>query len=332
MDKYSISGRIGEGAHGVVLKAIDNTNGREVALKKVLLKRIEDGIPTSIIREVKSLQTLKHPYIIELIDAFPIGLDFVMVFEYMPSGLWELIKDNENPLSASQTKTYMKMLLEGVAYMHSKNIMHRDLKPANLLIKKNGHLTIADFGLSRLMWENVSRPYSHQVATRWYRAPELLYGARFYSASIDMWSVGCIFGEMLNNAPLFPGDTDIEQLAIVLRHLGSPTAETWPELTTLPDYNKITFPYQKGTLWEQVIPDAQSEAVDLVRNILLYNSSKRLTANEALHHEYFYCEPFPCPDTELIKLPQGHRSRLKPKEIDVNVKLTMLFKNILSIT
>ncbi|XP_033219829.1 cyclin-dependent kinase 20-like isoform X2 [Belonocnema kinseyi] len=279
MDKFTISGRIGEGAHGVVLKAIDNTNNCEVALKKVLLKRIEDGIPISIIREVKTLQTLKHPYIIELLDAFPVGLDFVMVFEYMPSGLWELIKDNDNPLTDAQTKAYMRMLLEGVAYMHSKNIMHRDLKPANLLINKDGILKIADFGLSRLIWEDVSRPYSHQVATRWYRAPELLYGARFYSAAIDMWSVGCILGEMLNNAPLFPGETDIEQLAIVLRHLGSPTKETWPEVTTLPDYNKITFPYHKGITWEEVIPDAQSEAVDLVRNILLYNSCKRLTAS-----------------------------------------------------
>ncbi|XP_032455209.1 cyclin-dependent kinase 20 [Nasonia vitripennis] len=269
--------------------------------------------------------------IVELLDAFPAGLDFVMVFEYMPSGLWELLKDYDKALTDSQIKTYTRMLLEGVAYMHANNIMHRDLKPANLLIREDGVLTIADFGLGRLMWEDISRPYSHQVATRWYRAPELLYGARFYTAAIDMWAVGCIFGEMLNNSPLFPGESDIEQLAIVLGHLGSPTAESWPELSSLPDYNKITFPYHKGVLWERIVPDAQQEAVDLLRNILIYDSSKRLTAEEALRHVYFNTKPYPCTKAELVKPPTDHRTRLKPKEVETNVKASTLFRNMLSI-
>ncbi|XP_012277522.1 cyclin-dependent kinase 20 [Orussus abietinus] len=332
MENYTITGRIGEGAHGLVLKAYHNTKGHEVALKKVLLKRIDDGIPTSIIREVKTLQQLKHPYIAELLDAFPTGIDFVMVFEYMPSGLWEMLKDNERSLTALQVKCYTKMLLEGVAYMHANKIMHRDLKPANLLVNSEGILKIADFGLGRLMWEDNTHPYSHQVATRWYRAPELLYGARFYTSAIDMWSVGCIFGEMLNNSPLFPGETDIEQLAIVLRHLGSPTPESWPELSTLPDYNKITFPYHKGLLWEQIVPDAHQEAINLVKQLLVYNSAKRLPAREALHHAYFHCMPFAAKNSPLPKPPQDHRIQLKPKEIDANVKLTTLFKDLLNCT
>ncbi|XP_015588125.1 cyclin-dependent kinase 20 [Cephus cinctus] len=331
MDKYTLNGRIGEGAHGLVLKAYDTVNKREVALKKVLLKRIEDGIPTSVIREVKTLQQLKHPYIAELLDVFPVGLDFVMVFEYMPSGLWELLKDNDKPLNTSQIKCYIKMLLEGVAYMHENNIMHRDLKPANLLINSEGILKIADFGLSRLMWSDNTKPYSHQVATRWYRAPELLYGARFYTAGIDMWSVGCIFGEMLNNAPLFPGETDIEQLAIVLRLLGTPTSESWPEMTMLPDYNKITFPYHRGVPWEHILPDAHSDAIDLIKQILVYNSAKRLMAKQALQHVYFHSVPFPCSVKQLPKPLQGHRMYLKSKEIDTNTKLTILFKNLLSV-
>lgn len=172
------------------------------------------------------------------------------------------------------------MLLEGVAYVHEKNIIHRDLKPANLLLNNEGILKIADFGLGRLLWEGISKPYSHQVATRWYRAPELLYGAKYYTVAIDMWSVGCIFGEMYNNSPLFPGETDIEQLAIVLKYLGSPTTESWPELSTLPDYNKITFPYNKGTTWEIIVQDAEPETIDLIKQILIYNSSNRLSAKE----------------------------------------------------
>ncbi|KAG5321751.1 CDK20 kinase, partial [Acromyrmex heyeri] len=330
MDKYIINGQIGEGAQGLVLKAHDSSRDQEVALKKILIKKIEGGLPTSIIREVKSLQRLKHPYVVELLDAFPNGLDFIMVFEYMPTGLWEVLRDFEISLTLAQIKTYMKMLLEGIAYVHSKNIMHRDLKPANLLISEKGILKIADFGLSRLMWKDGTKPYSHQVATRWYRAPELLYGARYYTSAIDIWSIGCIFGEMLNTSPLFPGETDIEQLAIVLKYLGSPTSESWPELTSLPDYNKITFPYHKSTSWENIIQDAQPEAIDLIRQILIYNSSKRLTAEQALCHTYFYSKPYPSMKT-LIKPPSEHRLRVKSKEINPNVQPSTLFENLLSI-
>ncbi|EZA55816.1 hypothetical protein DMN91_011664 [Ooceraea biroi] len=330
MERYVINGQIGEGAQGLVLKAHDTTGDQEVALKKILIKRTEDGLPTSIIREVRSLQQLKHPYVVELLDAFPNGLDFVMVFEYMPTGLWEILRDTDICLTLVQVKTYMKMLLEGIAYVHGKNIIHRDLKPANLLISDSGILKIADFGLSRLMWKDGMKPYSHQVATRWYRAPELLYGARYYTSAIDMWSIGCIFCEMLNTSPLFPGETDIEQLAIVLKFLGSPTSESWPELTTLPDYNKITFPYHKGTTWESVIQDAPPEAIDLIRQILIYNSSKRPTAEQALCHIYFYSKPYPSM-RDLIKPPHDHRLRVKPREIDPHVQASTLFEGLLSI-
>ncbi|KAF7998047.1 hypothetical protein HCN44_009445 [Aphidius gifuensis] len=333
MDNYTITGRIGEGAHGLVLKAIHNSTGNNVAIKKVSLKRIDDGIPSSIIREIKTLQELDHPYIIKLLDAFPSSFDFCMIFNFMPSGLWELLKDNERPLTYSQKKRYMIMLLEGVAYMHKQNIMHRDLKPANLLIDSNGILKIADFGLARLMFEEYNtRPYSHQVATRWYRAPELLYGSRIYTSSIDMWSIGCIIAEIINNSPLFPGETDIEQLAIVLRHLGTPTVETWPDLISLPDYNKITFPYQKGIEWEDIVPDAGTDGLEFLKNILLYDSSMRLTANEALKHKFFYTQPYPCLIQNLPKPADDHRSQLRPKEVDPTIRATSIFKDLLKLT
>ncbi|CAL7943876.1 unnamed protein product [Xylocopa violacea] len=253
-----------------------------------------------------------------------------MVFEYMPTGLWEVIKDNDILLSSSQIKTYTKMILEGIAYIHGKNIIHRDLKPANLLINEKGILKIADFGLGRLLWKNMTKPYSHQIATRWYRAPELLYGARYYTSAIDMWSIGCIFGELLNKSPLFPGETDIEQLAIVLKYLGSPTSETWPDLSILPDYNKITFPFHKGLTWENIIQDTEPQALDLISKILIYNSSKRLTASEALCHIYFHMKPYPSMK-HLIKPQNNHRNQIKEKEIDTNIQVSMLFKNLLTI-
>ncbi|CAK9805964.1 Cyclin-dependent kinase 20 [Anthophora plagiata] len=307
MDRYIVTGKIGEGAQGVVLKAHDIETEKNVALKKLFLKNADNGISTSIIREIKILQQLKHINVVKLLDAFPVGLDFIMVFEYMPTGLWEIIKDNDVLLTPVQ-----------------------DLKPANLLINEKGILKIADFGLGRLLWKNITKPYSHQIATRWYRAPELLYGARYYTAAIDMWSVGCILGELLNKSPLFPGETDIEQLAIVLKYLGTPTSETWPDLSILPDYNKITFPYHKGITWENIIKDTEPEAVDLISKILLYNSTKRLTADEALCHMYFYTKPYTSLKN-LVKPQSNHRSQIKQKEINTNIQVTLIFKNLLTI-
>lgn len=144
---------------------------------------------------------------VRLNDVFAQGLGFVLVFEYMLSDLSEMIHNIEMPLQEEQVKSYMVMLLKGMSYLHEQSIMHRDLKPANLLLSSEGCLKIADLGLSRV-FDNTSpgnRQYSHQVATRWYRAPELLYGSRNYTEAVDLWSIGCIFGELLNNSPIFPG-------------------------------------------------------------------------------------------------------------------------------
>ena len=131
------------------------------------------------------MQALDNEYVVRLYDIFPQGLGFVLVFEFMASDLSEMIADVENPLRAPQVKAYMTMLLKGTAYLHENSIMHRDLKPANLLISAKGELKIADLGLSRVFARNEGRLYSHQVATRWYRAPELLYGARKYTGWSD---------------------------------------------------------------------------------------------------------------------------------------------------
>ncbi|XP_058499800.1 cyclin-dependent kinase 20 isoform X3 [Solea solea] len=231
MEQYSILGRIGEGAHGIVFKAKHIETGETVALKKVALRHLEDGIPNQALREIKALQEIEdNQHVVKLKDVFPHGTGFVLVFDFMLSDLSEVIRNAQRPLTPAQVKGYMRMLLKGVAFLHHNNIMHRDLKPANLLISSSGHLKIADFGLARLFSEQGERLYSHQVATRWYRAPELLYGARRYDEGVDLWAVGCIFAELLNSSPLFPGENDIEQLCCVLRVLGTPTQESWPGL------------------------------------------------------------------------------------------------------
>ncbi|ESO08896.1 hypothetical protein HELRODRAFT_74648 [Helobdella robusta] len=327
MDQYKILGRIGEGAHGVVFKAKHVESGDLVALKKVPLKKIEEGIPNTALREIKALQEIdEHENVVKLREVLPQGMGFVLVFEYMLSDLSEVIKNYEQPLTEAQIKSYMVMLLKGVAFCHQNNIMHRDLKPANLLISSSGLLKIADFGLARVFQNHADRLYSHQVATRWYRSPELLFGARKYREGVDLWAVGCIFGEMINCSPLFPGETDIEQICCVLRILGTPNENSWPEKSDLPDYNKISFPDYPAVPFENVLPDASTDALGLLQKFLVYSSSKRIAAKEALLHPYFFTHPLPSHHSEL-PIPTKRRNISQINEYDVDAPLDNVLVN-----
>ncbi|CAG9565451.1 unnamed protein product [Danaus chrysippus] len=305
---YSVLGRIGEGAHGLVFKARHLPTGRDVALKKILIKNLEDGIPLNVMREIKALQLLRCKYVIKLYDMFPRGMCLVLVLEYMCSGLWEMLHQKQQELTLPRVKTYAQMLLKGTRYMHAHYVMHRDLKPANLLINHEGILKIADLGLARLYWPDGGRPYSHQVATRWYRAPELLYGARYYNENVDIWAVGCIIAEMITKQPLFAGESDIEQLAIVLQRLGTPTEETWPKHSELPDYHKITFPESSPMPWTELLPGVEPDAIHLIKSFILYDAQKRISAKEALNHPWFHTKPLPA---ALEDMPKPNTSKTK---------------------
>ncbi|XP_059589058.1 cyclin-dependent kinase 20 isoform X2 [Alligator mississippiensis] len=281
MDQYIILGRIGEGAHGIVFKAKNIETGETVALKKVALRRLEDGIPNQALREIKALQeTHDSPHVVQLHAMFPHGPGFVLAFEFLLSDLGTVLRA-PGPLPPAQAKAFALMLLQGIAHCHSHRIVHRDLKPANLLISASGQLKIADFGLARVLAPESQRPYSHQVATRWYRAPELLYGARHYDEGVDLWAVGCIVGELLTHSPLFPGESDIEQLCCVQRLRGSPDPNAWPELTSLPDYNKISFQPMVPVPLEELVPDAPPPARTLLDALLQYPPQRRLPAHQA---------------------------------------------------
>ncbi|KAF5912905.1 hypothetical protein HPG69_007898 [Diceros bicornis minor] len=268
MEQYCILGRIGEGAHGIVFKAKHVETGEIVALKKVALRRLEDGIPNQALREIKALQEIEDSqYVVQLKAVFPHGAGFVLAFEFMLSDLAEVVRHAQRPLAQAQVKSYLQMLLKGVAFCHANNIVHRDLKPANLLISASGQLKIADFGLARVFSPDSSRLYTHQVATRWYRAPELLYGARQYDEGVDLWG------------PSLPALLE--------------------EITELPDYNKISFKEQAPVPLEEVLPDASPQALDLLGQFLLYPPCRRISASQALLHQYFFTAPLPAHPSEL---------------------------------
>ncbi|PVU92654.1 hypothetical protein BB561_003696, partial [Smittium simulii] len=225
MEKYQKIEKIGEGSYGIVFKAQNRTTSEIVALKRIRLDNEDEGVPCTAIREISLLKELKHPNIIALNDVLHTEKKLTLVFEYMDSDLKKFMDICGGDLDTFTIKHLLYQLLCGVEYVHKNKILHRDLKPQNLLISKKGELKITDFGLARTSSVPVSS-YSHEVVTLWYRAPDILMGSRKYSEDIDMWSVGCVFGEMVTARPMFPGTSVADELLRIFKVLGTPIDET----------------------------------------------------------------------------------------------------------
>lgn len=175
--------------------------------------------------------------------------------------------------------------MQSILFCHQRRVLHRDLKPQNLLIDNKGVIKLADFGLARAFGIPV-RVYTHEVVTLWYRAPEILLGSQRYSTPVDIWSVGCIFAEMMTKRPLFHGDSEIDQLFRIFRTLTTPTDETWPGVTSLPDY-KPTFPNWKTNQLASAVQRLDNTGLDLLQQMLIYDPANRISAKKALNHIYF---------------------------------------------
>ncbi|CAB1099894.1 unnamed protein product [Ectocarpus sp. CCAP 1310/34] len=249
------------------------------------------GLSKGLFRELRALQMATEcPHIVTLLDVYPEGSNAVLVLEYMPSDLAKasryVLDGSPNPLEESHIKAYTTMLLKGLAWMHAHGLLHRDIKPSNLLLSAGGVLKIADFGQTRTHTTPQTRSYSHQVATRWYRAPELLYGARRYGCAVDMWAAGAVVGEMLASRPLFPGRSDIDQLYKILQVTGSPTDENWPGVKGLPDYDKVCFAEMPPQDASVTFQGSSREACHLTQGMLRLDPRNRTPALEALQHRF----------------------------------------------
>lgn len=221
-----------------------------------------------------------------LLDVVHSQLKLYLVFEYLHKDLRQYLDAcPSHGLQPDLVKSYLKQLLQGIAYCHSHRVLHRDLKPQNLLVDADGYIKLADFGLARAFGVPV-RSFTHEVVTLWYRAPEILLGCKYYSTAVDVWSLGCIFTEMLTKKALFTGDSEIDQLYRVFRTLGTPNEDTWPGVTQLPDY-KSSFPKWSPHDLAKVVPCLDSDGADLVKQMLVYEPDKRISAKGALHHKYF---------------------------------------------
>ncbi|XP_064414085.1 cyclin-dependent kinase 7 isoform X1 [Latimeria chalumnae] len=290
---------LGEGQFATVYKARDKNTNKIVAIKKIKLghrSEAKDGVNRTALREIKLLQELSHPNIIGLLDAFGHKSNISLVFDFMETDLEVIIKDTSLVLTPANIKAYLLMTLQGLEYLHHHWILHRDLKPNNLLLDENGVLKLADFGLAKA-FGSPNRVYTHQVVTRWYRAPELLFGARMYGVGVDMWAVGCILAELLLRVPFLPGDSDLDQLTKIFEALGTPTEQQWPGMSSLPDY--VSFKSFPGTPLQHIFSAAGDDLLDLLQDLFTFNPSMRITAKQALKKKYFSNKPGPTPGLQL---------------------------------
>ncbi|CAI0374188.1 unnamed protein product, partial [Linum tenue] len=287
--------KIGEGTYGVVYKARDRITNETIALKKIRLEQEDEGVPSTAIREISLLKEMQHGNIVRCVclvrlqDVVHSEKRLYLVFEYLDLDLKKHMDSSpefaKDP-NIVKLQTFLYQILRGIAYCHSHRVLHRDLKPQNLLIdRRTNALKLADFGLARAFGIPV-RTFTHEVVTLWYRAPEILLGSRHYSTPVDVWSVGCIFAEMVNQRPLFPGDSEIDELFKIFRIMGTPNEDTWPGVTSLPDF-KSTFPKWPSKDLANVVPTLDSAGLDLLRKMLCLDPVKRITARTAIEHEYF---------------------------------------------
>lgn len=286
MERYQKLEKIGEGTYGVVYKAKDRISGTIVALKRIRLEAEDEGIPSTAIREISLLKELRHPNIVRLYDVVHTERKLTLVFEYLDQDLKKYLDVCDGGLEPAICKSFLFQLVTGVAFCHHHRVLHRDLKPQNLLINREGELKLADFGLARAFGIPV-RSYTHEVVTLWYRAPDVLLGSRHYSTPVDIWSIGCIFAEMVNGSPLFTGTSEETQLDTIFRQLGTPSEASFPGISELPDWRNDFPQYPVPESLHPLVPTLDDKGVELLAMMLTFDPARRITAQDARRHAYF---------------------------------------------
>uniref|UniRef100_A0A8C8S9C5 non-specific serine/threonine protein kinase n=1 Tax=Pelusios castaneus TaxID=367368 RepID=A0A8C8S9C5_9SAUR len=284
MNRYTTIKQLGDGTYGSVLLGRSIESGELIAIKK-MKRKFYSWEECMNLREVKSLKKLNHANIVKLKEVVRENDHLYFVFEYMKENLYQLMKERNKLFPESTVRNIMYQILQGLAFIHKHGFFHRDLKPENLLCMGPELVKIADFGLAR---EIRSRPpYTDYVSTRWYRAPEVLLRSTSYSSPIDIWAVGCIMAEVYTLRPLFPGASEIDTIFKICQVLGTPKKNNWPEGYQLAGAMNFHWPQCVPNNLKTLIPNAGSEAVQLMRDMLQWDAKKRPTASQALRYPYF---------------------------------------------
>ncbi|RNA41550.1 cyclin-dependent kinase 10 isoform X1 [Brachionus plicatilis] len=287
--KYKKFKKIGQGSFGTIYLANDQTTNSKVALKKIR-KKPAKYTSISYGREIQHLSSLDHKNVIKLIEVI-YGENFIyLVLELCEYDLARL--SNKTNFSIDKIKFVIHNVLEGLSYLHSNLIIHRDLKPSNLLISKFGYLKIADFGLAKKV--DNEAPNSPTVVTLWYRAPELLFGSDEQTTAIDCWSTACVFAELLVGNPVFPGESEIEQIDLIIKLLGTPGHSAWPGLKDLKFFSMFSLKQQSDSKLKDFFPQLSETGLGLISSLFVYDPLKRASANSSLKSSYFMESPKMC--------------------------------------
>uniref|UniRef100_A0A915PBV1 cyclin-dependent kinase n=1 Tax=Meloidogyne floridensis TaxID=298350 RepID=A0A915PBV1_9BILA len=304
--EYECLNKISEGTYGVVYRAQEKKTDEIVALKRLKMEKEHQGFPITSLREINMLLKCgTHPNVLNVREVVVTSNaeKIFLVMEYVEhdlKSLMELMKSRQKKWTIPQVKTLLQQLLSGIEHMHDQYVIHRDLKTSNLLLSHRGILKICDFGLAREFGDPL-KPYTPIVVTLWYRSPELLLGCKLYSTPVDMWSIGCIFGELLKMGTLFAGRTEIDQMQKIFKELGTPNEQIWPGCSSLPGMRNLNFP---ETPFSQLRRNFCSELPDddgfnLLNRLLALDPSKRFSANEALENNWFKNDPKPAPPSSF---------------------------------
>ncbi|GLE05577.1 hypothetical protein PINS_up014609 [Pythium insidiosum] len=323
-----------KGTEGTCFKCYQRSTGKTLAMKKARVFPKGEGVPYYMLRELAVLKGIKHDHIATL-EMISLAKDELHVFfPYVDKTLHEIINPTGDPsggrvLSERVIRRLLHQLLDAIAFCHRRGVLHRNLKPKHLLINTNDMdtledavLQISDFALVRATGIP-RRTYTMEVVTLWYRPPEILMGVRGYSSAVDIWSVGCIFAEMAQGKPLFTGISEIDQLFQIFSKLSTPTSESWPGFTSLPNYH-FDFPNWKRRPLHRLFPNISDLGIDLLSKLLTYNPEQRITAEDALRHPYF-SGVNPEHGVLVPTIPMGDMTytmkRLRPTNIPENVEL-----------
>ncbi|KAA0203412.1 hypothetical protein HAZT_HAZT000858 [Hyalella azteca] len=284
MNRYITLNELGKGTYGSVVLGQRVDTGEKVAIKK-MNKKFFTWDEAMNLREVKSLKKLSHVNVVKLKEVIREKDTLYFVMEYMRENLYQLMKNSDKLFSESVIRNMMWQVLQGLAFMHKHGYFHRDMKPENLLCTGPDIIKIGDFGLAR---EIRSRPpYTDYVSTRWYRAPEVLLRATNYSSPIDMWAVGAIMAEVYTFRPLFPGNSEIDQIFKICQVIGTPEKADWPEGYILAKAMNFKFPQFTPMNLSSIVTNASPEALRLMSDMLLWNPTKRPTAQQCFKYPYF---------------------------------------------
>ncbi|KAG6555763.1 hypothetical protein Mapa_003003 [Marchantia paleacea] len=296
MEHYLMLEIVGYGTYGVVYRARRLETQEPVAIKRIRFSSSSSsrGLSKSVTREITALRELpRHHNIVKLNEYVEDRErhEVFFVFEYLDMDLRKYLDVAAYLSTNSQHVKYLiYQIISGLNHCHKHNLIHRDLKPQNVLLdRRTNTLKIADFGLSRNM---VSEPpeasaLTPDIATIWYRAPEVFLGSQVYTSAVDMWAAGCILAEMINKHPLFDGRTEIDQLSKIFQIRGTPNEETWPGISALQEFVPL-FPQWNPMEMSDVVPDLEPRGKNLLDRLLILNPNNRISAEEALQHEYFH--------------------------------------------